>query len=309
MSELMYSMRFSLLLLALILLSSPFAKGIDLRRAMGRRLPPEMLERRLSTRAQSPEALSRSSLNDGILILLDQMAQEILQKYPPLSYDYVSVGTSPSLLIQVLRYRATQQGQSPHVIYLPLSLSDLPLHEERPDLTEHFRQAFTNHPRHGKRPLVFIDFVSSGRTLTHLALVLTELRTGYILTRPFVLSALYMSDDATIRPHLLQTITRWTGNTVTKDQIDFFAIPKALRFFFANRAFKQFSPFLSQRIHSRNTETLPITSVNPDEKQIEDSTYSRSFSLNEMHEHLRAYFASGGAQRSWRFCHQTHRMP
>lgn len=309
----MTSVCFSFAMGVLLILSARPSQAQNFERRWGpppRRLAPEMIleGRSLQERRQSNDLiLSQTSLSSGVLYHLDRLAEDLIRWQSPSDVDYVAVGTSPSLLVEVLRERSKSMGSAARILHLPLSISDFQIWEERPNLDLHFRQALAGASFSGERPLVFIDFAGSGKTMTHLAIILADMKERGILTRPVAFYALYRAEERNLPDKVRLDLERWAPDIFQSKQIQFKALPPILDSYFAQRAFKQFSPYQSWSARMATRSLLPIIPVDPNEKNLSDSSFVRTYSRNEMFARLREYFSSADVRSPrFRLCFDAH---
>lgn len=309
----MTSVGFSFVMGVLLFLSTFPSQAQNFERRWGpplRRLTPDMIleGRSLQERRQSNDMiLSQTSLSHGVLYHLDRLAEDLIRWQSPSEVDYVAVGTSPSLLVEVLRERSKSMGSPARILHLPLSLSDFELWEERPNLDLHFRQALAGASFTGERPLVFIDFAGSGKTMTNLAIILADMKERGILTRPMAFYALYRAGEHSLPDKIRLNLERLAPDIFNSKQVYFKALPPILDSYFAQRSFKQFSPYQSWSARMATRSLLPIIPVDPNEKDLSDSSFVRTYSRNEMFARLREYFSSAEVRTPrFRLCFGAH---
>lgn len=235
-------------------------------------------------------ALSPQSLQE-----LDQLALEILRQYPPLEYDYMALGTSPSLLAEVLKRRIQTLGDDTNILWFPLSLPRGPLTAPQlENLDQHLQARIIRKERLTKRPLVVIDFVVTGKTLHGFGELASHWQKNGLMTRPVHIAAIHHEDFS-------QTV-------IPSRQVTWFEVGQHLNLLFLFRAFKQFSPYRSWRPAREPTPYEPPTILSDNDNHRVDRYTGRAFNRKQMKMQLNLFFNQETSQTKLRLCSQVHRL-
>lgn len=239
------------------------------------------------------EEAAAEALQTKTLTILDAVAASLLASFPPETHDFLSLGTSPALLVEVMKSLAESEGREIAITSFPLSLSQQLLSPQHiTQIHQHFETWLPEQMRKSTRPLVILDFVSTGKTLKNFASLLPELRNQQIMDRPIKIAGLMGARTLDTRMRLQSSILEGSQGLIRQEDILIVTLSRRLYTLFQLRAFKAFAAFQSWSPNPALAYEAPA-SIADSEASDRGLLSPRVYNRRDMHRKLAEIYGQG----------------